>query len=182
MHRACPPPPSDPVDHALAQWQQQLPGLDTRGLAITLRLVLLGKLIERHAAASFAGLGVEAWEVDVLAALRRQGPPYALTAGELAGQILLTCSGLSHRLNRLQQRGLIRRETDPADRRRVRVRLTPAGRRLIEDLVPLRAQASRALLAALDAGQRDLLEGLLQTLLAALSTPPSAPPPDPRQG
>ena len=54
---------------------------------------------------------------------------YSDTAGALTEYLGLTKGTVSQTLNVLEREGLIAREEDPADRRRVRLRLTPAGRR-----------------------------------------------------
>src|SRR6185503_21249067 len=63
----------------------------------------------------------------VLLALRRLGPPYTARPSELAEQLGLSRGALSARLSPLEEAGLIRRTTDPHDRRQVHVRLTDAG-------------------------------------------------------
>lgn len=161
----------DRIDHSLAQWAEQRPDLDLSGIAVTLRLVLLGKLIEQQAAETFAPFHLQTWEFDVLATLRRQGPPHTLSAGELARSVLLTCSGMTHRLNRLEARGLVERLTEPGDRRRVLVRLTGAGRKLTDEVVGHRARAAADLVAGLNPDERGMLESLLRSLQARLETP-----------
>ncbi|MFD1720463.1 MarR family winged helix-turn-helix transcriptional regulator [Amnibacterium endophyticum] len=64
-------------------------------------------------------------EYDVLYALKRAG--CALRQQELTGAVLLSQPALSRLLERLEQRGLVTRSTDPADRRGVLVELTDAG-------------------------------------------------------
>lgn len=159
---------SDRIDQALADWQRERPDLDWSGAAITLRLVLLGKYVEQHAAASFAPFGLQPWEFDVIATLRRQGAPYTLSAGDLARSVLLTCSGMTHRLDRLQQRGLVERAAAPEDRRRVMVRLTDAGLELVEEAIARRSCEACGLVEALTESERQQLQSLLRTLVLRL--------------
>ena len=158
----------DRIDRVLADWQRERPDLDWSGAAITLRLVLLGKYVEQHAAASFAPFGLQPWEFDVIGTLRRQGEPYTLSAGDLARSVLLTCSGMTHRLDRLQERGLVERVATPEDRRRVMVRLTAAGLALVDEAITRRSGEACDLVGALDGSQRDDLIRLLRTLVVRL--------------
>lgn len=154
----------DRIDQALSDWQRERPDLDWSRAAITLRLVLLGKYVEQHAAASFAPFGLQTWEFDVLATLRRQGVPYTLSAGDLARSVLLTNSGMTHRLDRLEKRGLVARSMAAEDRRRVLVRLTEAGFALVEAAIARRSCEAESLLVALSERERAVLVGLLKRL------------------
>jgi MarR family transcriptional repressor of emrRAB len=80
--------------------------------------------------------------------------------------------GLSHSggvriVKRLEARGLLVREPDPADRRAVRLHLTAGGRRAARRLIAGRRQALAALLAGLGERETASLERLLERLLAA---------------
>jgi DNA-binding MarR family transcriptional regulator len=80
--------------------------------------------------------------------------------------------GLSHSggvriVKRLEARGLLVREPDPADRRAVRLHLTADGRRTARRLIVGRRQALAALLTALGERETASLERLLERLLAA---------------
>ncbi|WP_245900455.1 MarR family winged helix-turn-helix transcriptional regulator [Prauserella shujinwangii] len=73
-----------------------------------------------------ARLGVSAGDQRALALLDRRGP---MSAGELAEATGLTPGAITGMIDRLERAGLVRRETDPADRRRVRVSGTGDGAR-----------------------------------------------------
>lgn len=169
------PESTDRIDEALAAWRRERPDLDFSAAAITLRLVLLGKYVEEHAARSFAPFGLQPWEVDVLSSLRRQGPPYTLSAGELARSVLLTCGAMTHRLDRLQERGLVERRPSAEDRRSVLVTLTEQGLALTEEALARRLADVRALVGVLGEAERDLLEALLRRLTAALEETTARP-------
>src|SRR5690349_6070486 len=74
--------------------------------------------------AAFTEHGIERWEFDVLAALRRAGPPYQLSPGRLLKETLVTSGTMTNRVDRLVARELVERLPDPNDRRGVLVRLT----------------------------------------------------------
>lgn len=164
------PETPDRIDQVLADWQRERPDLDWSTAAVTMRLVLLGKYIEQHAAESFEPFGLQPWEFDVIATLRRQGEPYTLSAGDLARSVLLTCSGMTHRLDRLQERGLVARVAAPEDRRRVMVQLTDAGRALVEAAIGRRTCDVCAPVEALQEDQREQLVQLLRVMVARIDS------------
>lgn len=104
---------------------------------------------------------------DVLATLRRHGPPFELTAGELVDKSMITTGAVTNRVDRLEQRGLVvRARTD--DRRKVIVRLTSAGLDLVDDVVSAHMDTERAILADLSAEQRGELAKALRIVLLTL--------------
>jgi DNA-binding MarR family transcriptional regulator len=70
-------------------------------------------------------------QLRILSRLLRDGPA---AVGQLAAQFKVTLPSITATVDRLVQQGLVAREDDPADRRRVINRLTPAGTQLIEHL------------------------------------------------
>ena len=52
---------------------------------------------------AFASHGLQAWEFDVLSALRRQGPPYQLSPGALLRATLVTSGTMTNRIDRLAE-------------------------------------------------------------------------------
>ena len=105
----------------------------------------------------------------MLSALRRQGAPYSLTASELAAASDLSGGAMTNRIDRLEARGLVRRLADETDRRIVNVRLTGAGKKLIDDAIQHRLEAAKASLASIAASDQRRLAGLLRSVM--LSTP-----------
>ncbi len=65
-------------------------------------------------------------QYDVLLRLR-DNPERAMRMGELAEGVLVTTSGLTRVVDRLESAGLVQRVRETRDRRGVRVSLTPAG-------------------------------------------------------
>lgn len=72
----------------------------------------------------------------------------------LAGLVAIDRSTVGNVVSRLEGRALLMREPDPADRRLKRVRLTPVGRRLIDEVRPAVERTQDRLLAPLDADER----------------------------
>ena len=71
-------------------------------------------------------------EYDVLYTLSKCDSP--LRMSELNRHVLLSQPALSRMVDRLADRGLVDRRTDPGDRRGVRLSLTPAGRRIQREI------------------------------------------------
>jgi DNA-binding MarR family transcriptional regulator len=57
--------------------------------------------------------------------------------GDLARALLLSKSGLTRLVDKIEEAGLVRRSAIPGDRRSVHIQLTPAGRRLIKRAIPV---------------------------------------------
>jgi DNA-binding MarR family transcriptional regulator len=106
--------------------------------------------------------------LDVLATLRRQGPPYELTPTALYRELLLSSGAMTHRLDALADRGLVERRPDPDDRRGWLVRLTEAGRALADRLMEARLVKEKRMLATLTQGEQKKLAGLLSKWIASL--------------
>jgi len=164
---------ADRIDRIVGHWARERPELDTSGFAVAGRLLVLGKVFERRVQEALQPLGLSLWEFDVLATLRRQGAPYQLTPTELTRASMLTPGAVTHRLDRLEERGLVRRESDPDDRRGVRVVLQKRGLSLIDRAIELRFDEANEAVASLPARDRRTLVGLLRVLLLELEPDPT---------
>lgn len=71
------------------------------------------------------------------------------SVGELAKQLQLRHHSTVELVDRAEDHGLVRRDTDPLDRRMVRVVLTPEGQRKLARLSPLHRDQMRRMAAAL---------------------------------
>jgi DNA-binding MarR family transcriptional regulator len=162
----------DAVDRILEQWHEVRPDLDSSPIAVIGRLSRLSAIVDRRLAENFARHDLEAWMYDVLATLRRSGPPYELTAGELLEQSMVTTGAMTNRVDRLEQRGLVERSAFPGDRRKVLVRLTESGLELVDQVVGGHLDTERELLRSLSANQQETLARLLRTALTGLGDRP----------
>jgi DNA-binding MarR family transcriptional regulator len=162
---------TDEVDRIVEAWQRERPDLDVAPLQVLSRVTRLARHLDRARAAAFAGHGLEAWEFDVLAALRRAGPPYQLSPGQLVAQTMVTSGTMTNRIDRLTGRGLVQRLPDPADGRGVMVRLEPTGRSLVDAALTDLLRIEDGVLTRLRGGDRDQLAHLLRELLTGLDTP-----------
>lgn len=161
----------DEVDRLVEAWQRERPDLEVAPMAVLSRVTRLAKHLDRERRQAFAGHGLDAAEFDVLAALRRAGPPYELTPGALVAQTMVSSGTMTHRLDKLQGRGLVHRRPDPADGRVVRVRLSAGGRRRVDAALTDLLARERVLLAGLSDRQRADLARLLRHLVAPFDAP-----------
>jgi DNA-binding MarR family transcriptional regulator len=160
----------DEVDEIVAAWQRERPDLDVEPLQVLSRLDRLAGVLGERRAAIFARHDLRRHEFDVLAALRRAGEPFELTAGELATRTYVTSGTMTSRLDGLTMRGLVTRAPDREDGRLVRVGLTAKGRRLVDAAFEALLDAERELLTPLGDGARGNLAANLRTLLAEASS------------
>jgi DNA-binding MarR family transcriptional regulator len=161
----------DEVDDLVVAWRRERPDLDTSPMQVLSRVDRLARHVDRVRAAAFSRHGLEGWEFDVLAALRRSGEPYRASPGALVRATGVTSGTMTNRVDRLVARGLVRRDTDPDDRRSVRVELTAAGRTTVDGALVDLLGAERELLAGLDEPDRAGLADGLRRLLASYAGP-----------
>lgn len=155
----------DRVDRIEAAWRRERPDINVSSVGIVTRIWRIGRHLERHRKQRLDLLGTDRVTLDVLATLRRSGPPYQRTAGELMHSALITSGGVSQRLEKLERAGLITRQVDTGDRRRVEVRLTPAGVELVDSVVADVMEHEMKLLDRLSADEQVTLVSLLRKLL-----------------
>ena len=155
----------DEVDELTEAWARERPDLDLAPVAIFSRLSRLSRHLDLARRDAFTAHGIESWEFDVLAALRRAGAPYELSPGRLLRETLVTSGTMTNRVDRLASRGFVERYPDPEDRRGVLVRLTPEGKEAVDGAFGALLEAEKAFLAELSPTQQKELAGLLRRLL-----------------
>ncbi len=154
----------DEVDRIVDAWQRERPDLDFTPLHVLSRVRRLGRQLERARSAAFATAGLDSWEFDVLSALRRAGSPYQLSPKGLLAQTGVSSGTMTNRIDRLVERGLVERRTDPHDGRGILVVMTPEGRDRVDSAISSLLAAESDLLDGLGAGDRERLAGLLRKL------------------
>jgi DNA-binding MarR family transcriptional regulator len=168
MLRAVPEKPPDHVDRILAQWRRERPDLDVAALGLLARLFRAAQLADEALSEGLVQHDLRSGWFDLLAALRRSGPPYELNPTQLMRATMLSSGGMTKRLDRLVQAGLVERRPDPADRRGTLVRLTRRGKATIDKAVEAHVANEEHLLRPLTPADRSTLDDLLKTLLATL--------------
>ena len=156
----------DEVDALVDAWRRERPDLDTAPMEVLSRITRLAHHLDRRRAGAFGAHGLESWEFDVLAALRRSGPPYRLTPGQLVRETGVTSGTMTNRVDRLAARQLVSREEHPADGRGVLVRLTEEGRETVDATLADLLAAEQAMLDGLAEADRAQLVRTLRALLS----------------
>ena len=158
----------DRIDEIVAQWNQERPGLDVSALGTVGRLIRVCQLADPLLGGGLARHGLQPGWFDLLAPLRRAGKPYELNPTQLMRATLLSSGGVTKRLDRLADAGLVERRPDPSDRRGTLVRLTPKGKAVVDAALESHVANEERLLEPLTAAERRALDGLLRKLLAGL--------------
>jgi len=158
----------DRIDQILGQWKSERPDLDTRSMGVVGRIqraaaALRPRLDETHEAS-----GLQGESFDVLASLRRAGPPYQLSPTQLYREMMLTSGAMTNRIDRLEEAGLVARRADPNDRRGTQVRLTAKGKSLIDAAASKHVANEERLLSGLTIREQQQLTDLLRKLLLTL--------------
>lgn len=156
----------DQVDNILSQWQQERPDLDVTSMGTLGRIKRLSQHLMREMEKTWAAHGLNGASFDVLATLRRAGPPYALSPGELMKSTMVTSGTMTNRIDQLQKTGLINRVTNPNDGRGFLISLSPQGHRLIDEAVTAHVETQTRLTRALTDEQQRQLDDLLRQFLA----------------
>jgi DNA-binding MarR family transcriptional regulator len=101
-------------------------------------------------------------QCKVLNMLGETGAP---SLRELSDQLGLSLPGTSRAIDGLVRRGMVKRTSDPDDRRLKRLALTAKGRKVIEGLLEMRLAGLRAFIDGLEDDEREALHQGLQPLL-----------------
>jgi len=119
------------------------------------RLTALSHRLTRRAARLYGErFKLSAAEWRVMAVLGQQG---AMSGNAVIAQTTMDKVRVSRGVAKLLKGGLITRDCDPQDRRRAILALTPAGREMFQQIVPLIEEAEAEMMATLSKAERDLL-------------------------
>jgi DNA-binding MarR family transcriptional regulator len=157
-------PTNDEVDRIVGAWQRERPDLDFTPLQVLSRVGRLARHLDRARRTAFAASDLESWEFDVLSALRRAGSPYQLSPKSLLQQTLVSSGTMTNRIDRLVQRGLVERRTDPNDGRGILVVMTEVGCERVDVAIAELVTAEAELLEAISPVDQERLAGLLRKL------------------
>jgi len=105
---------------------------------------------------------------EALAVLEGAGHP--LTPTTIAERLIVTTASVTSLLDTLERRGLVERQPDPTDRRRLLIVITKDGKAVVDQFLPEVVALQTAALATLTEAQRRQLVELLTTLGANLAT------------
>jgi DNA-binding MarR family transcriptional regulator len=158
----------DHVAVVVEQWAAERPGLDVSPILVIGRIHRIAQALTPELVEVYARHGLGEGDFDVLATLRRQGSPYALTPGELGERTMVTSGAVTKRVDRLAAKGLVERLRSTADGRSRTVVLTPQGRRVIDAAMDEHVVNEARLLAGLEPRERAELADLLGRLASSL--------------
>lgn len=158
----------DAVDLILKQWTRERPDLDVAAMGTVGRMKRSGALLQRRLEQVFNEFNMSSWEFDVLATLRRSGPPYCLAPTVLFSALMVTSGTMTHRMQRLESAGLVERVANPEDARSKLVQLTAEGLTLIDKAVEAHTANMTSMLGPLSKDERDALDKGLSALLRVL--------------
>lgn len=159
---------SDLVDLIIDQWSREIPDLDVSSIGVLGRLHRCDLRYQALVSEILAEFNLTTASFDVLASLRRSGPDYRRTAGQLAEIGLVSSGGITQRIDRLVDAGLVERSKEPHDRRIVYIQLTAEGKDLIDTVLQRHFDEQNTLLAGLNRAEQRQLAQLLSRLEVSL--------------
>lgn len=159
----------DLIDRLITEWGNVAPHLDTSGMEVVGRLLMLGKILERTANKALQNTDIIYTDLDVLATLRRSGEPYQLTPKQLMQSVLITSGAMTALLGRLTKMSLIERVSVPNDGRSKAAKLTPKGITVIDEAIKLRFDEAKNVANLLNKTEQKQLARLLKKLLNGIN-------------
>jgi DNA-binding MarR family transcriptional regulator len=156
----------DDVDRIIEQWMRVRPDADVTPLDVLSRMTRISRQLGRIRAEAFQLAGLEPWEWDVLAALRRADGP--LSPKDLIAQTMVTSGTMTNRIDNLVASGLVERVESASDRRVRLVTLTDEGVDRVDVALDALLEAERRLLRGIPADDQARLAELLRVLSDAM--------------
>lgn len=154
----------DWVGQIVERWSEIEPDIDPSPMLVIGRIGRIAVMVDAALRPVFAEAGLSDGDFDLLAALRRQGPPHDASPGELTAAMLVTSGATSKRIDRLERQGHVERRVSTGDARGRVVSLTRSGRHLVDELMVLHMENEARLLAGLTTDERTDLASLLERL------------------
>ncbi|AQZ68564.1 Transcriptional regulator, MarR family [[Actinomadura] parvosata subsp. kistnae] len=164
--------PRDGADAIQDAWRRELPGVPVESIGVITRIWWAAKAFGDERRRLLNRLGVDVATLDLLSTLRRSGPPYRMSPGELAEACMVTRGAITQRVERAVNAGLVERTTSGTGYHARAVTLTRAGHALLDRVVADLLTAEDRLIGHLTPERRDQLADLLRDLLAGLDVPP----------
>lgn len=157
----------DRIDKIIAQWNEERPDLDVAPFELVGRFKLISQHLSREMDKTFAAHGLTHSSFDVLATLRRSGPPYGLLPGDLLASTMVTSGTMTNRIDQLEKAGLVERIRNPKDGRSVIISLTKDGFAVVDAALTEHMKTQARLTSGLSRQDSAALKNLLSTYLKA---------------
>jgi DNA-binding MarR family transcriptional regulator len=135
----------------------------SRGQEVVVALLRTADLVRRAVSRAVETQDITLQQYNVLRILRGAGEQ-GLPTLEIAGRMIEQAPGVTRLLDRLEAKGLVRRERCRQDRRQVLCWLTPAGSELVESLDEPVDQADVEAVAMLSPEEQDRLLRMLDSI------------------
>lgn len=150
----------------MQQWMQERPDRDYRPMGILGRILLIAERLQKDVDGISKSYDIPTGGFDVLATLQRSGLPYRMSPTQLYQELVLPSGSLTHRLDRLEQAGMIARHPDPDDRRAQIVEITQRGIEAINGAMNDHLENEEDLLHKLTPEEQEQAAMLLAKILA----------------
>ncbi|MBY4597131.1 MarR family transcriptional regulator [bacterium BD-1] len=160
---------ADSIDHFFARWRAQaIPGIDIReDVHYLYRMVRICKLLSQRVEACCTRHGLTPSQYEALSALLRHSPT-PLSAQDLMAASMLTSGSVTAMISQLVSSGLVERTQCPKDRRRIEVRITAEGTRVVKAAIFDRLTDNELLSRLLEGSDQKQADRLMRKLLASL--------------
>lgn len=173
----------DETDQIQREWALARPDLPVRSIGVITRIWRIAKLLSDDRRRTMNQLGMEPAIRDLLANLRRSGPPYRLRVKDLAARCGVSKGAITQRVERAEAAGFVysasAREmsqdgssgiavAEEVDQRAVWIGLTPRGQELVETTVEALLRHEDALIGDLGDEEITTLADSLRRLLNLL--------------
>lgn len=145
----------------LAEWEEVL-----APQSLGYRIKLLSMLLSRTFQERLEPYGLTPFHWVVLCCLWQEDGLATSSIGERLQQVGGTLTGV---LDRMEERGLVRRERDMRDRRIWRIWLTQAGKDLEQVLPPIALEIREQAMAGMSESDRELFSRLIDQAIANFS-------------
>ena len=162
--------PNELIDETVSSWGEQRPDLDFEAMGVALGINVVTAQYSEIYGDLIKSLGITLGEFDVLATLRRNGKRGVLTPKEIARVAMISPSGLTNRLTRLENMGHIERQMDPADRRSSLVRLTAKGAKTADVAIERLSAEMNAVFHGLNKRDLEAFTRVIEALLGRVES------------
>lgn len=129
------------------------------------RVVIFLEFLQREAVRDY---DITFADFVLLATLRKEPEPHELLVGRIAEYVLRPTGSITHAVNRVEQRGLVRRRQGENDGREVVVSLTPTGRQFADEALASYDAIRERMFGRLSGDELDMIDRSVMLLLTAL--------------
>ena len=136
-------------------------GKRDESLALFIALNRASQWVNAHIDKDIRGFGLNRTEFGVLELLYHKG---SQPLQQIGGKVLMSSGNITYVVDKLEQKGLVRRRACTEDRRLVYADITDSGRQLIEDVFPKHAEVIHRAVSGLNEEEKKTAGALLKKL------------------